>query len=50
MTAVETAREVVDRTLFTYLIALGYDAVDFDFSALNEMLDDMAEYAPKVAK
>lgn len=38
---IQEAREKVDKALCGYIEALGYDSTDFDYSNLNDLLDEM---------
>lgn len=40
-TTKEQARETIDKALYEWVESLGYDATDFDYSQLNELLDDI---------
>lgn len=44
------AREQVDTALFNWMVTLGYSAHDVDYSAINEVLDDVEAYAEILVK
>jgi hypothetical protein len=36
-----TEREKVDKAIFEYIQSLGVDAISFDYSEFNELLDEI---------
>lgn len=45
MTTSEQQRQNLEVAIFNWVASLGIDAVDFDYSAINEALDDVEAIA-----